>query len=225
MSPPGPRGPMNTSTVCRQESQRLSKKENGHRSLSRPGKRGHRQLDPYEGEPPYTVLGREGRENPTSLFEALSVTFGDPPLLRFIYPEGCARSMRCREDRWYRAVDYRLYPNATQTKVLEHTLDVLCGLYNDLLDIGLESLKQGNRPTPFDMMKEGDRGRPFGSDAQEGHLCRMQERCRHQGCQGTVRMLRHGHGQGPQRRPEHPLRGFGYADPPLGGERSVQLTT
>ena len=33
--------------------------------------------------------------------------------------------MRCREDRWYRSVDYRLYPNATQTKALEHTLDIL----------------------------------------------------------------------------------------------------
>ena len=62
--------------------------------------------------------------------------------------------MRCREDRWYRSVDYRLYPNATQTKVLEHTLDVLCDLYNRLLDIGLESLKDGRRLTAFDMMKQ-----------------------------------------------------------------------
>ena len=62
--------------------------------------------------------------------------------------------MRCREDRWYRAVDYRLYPNATQTKALEHTLDILCDLYNRLLDIGLESLKDGRRLTAFDMMKQ-----------------------------------------------------------------------
>ena len=61
--------------------------------------------------------------------------------------------MRCKGDRWYRSVDYRLYPNATQTRVLEHTLDVLCGLYNNLLDIGLESLKEGCRLTSFDMMK------------------------------------------------------------------------
>lgn len=40
--------------------------------------------------------------------------------------------MRCKEDRWYRSVDHRLYPNATQTKVLEHTLDVLCGLVIDM---------------------------------------------------------------------------------------------
>ena len=62
--------------------------------------------------------------------------------------------MRCREDRWHRAVDYRLYPNATQAKVLEHTLDVLCDLYNRLLDIGLESLKEGIQLTAFDMINE-----------------------------------------------------------------------
>ncbi|MFT0898415.1 hypothetical protein [Candidatus Methanoprimaticola sp. MG2] len=40
--------------------------------------------------------------------------------------------MRCKGDRWYRSVDYRLYPNATQTRVLGHTLDVLCGLVIDM---------------------------------------------------------------------------------------------
>lgn len=61
--------------------------------------------------------------------------------------------MRCKGDRWYRSVDHRLCPNATQTRVLEHTLDILCGLYSNLLDIGLESLKEGGRLTSFDMMR------------------------------------------------------------------------
>lgn len=61
--------------------------------------------------------------------------------------------MRCKENRWYRSVDYRLYPNSMQTKALEHTMEVLCDLYNHLLDIGLESLKEGVRISQFDMMK------------------------------------------------------------------------
>ena len=43
---------------------------------------------------------------------------------------------------------------------MEHTLDVLCDLYNCLLDIGLESLKEGRRLTVFDMMKKATATRP-----------------------------------------------------------------
>lgn len=52
--------------------------------------------------------------------------------------------MRCKGDRWYRSVDHRLCPNATQTRVLEHTLDVLCGLVIDLdRNAALDTLSTG----------------------------------------------------------------------------------
>ena len=86
----------------------------------------------------------------------VSEHFGDPSGCFINHLDGDF-FMRCREDRWYRSVDYRLYPNATQTKVLENTLDVLCDLYNRLLDIGLESLKEGRRLTAFDMMSRRPR--------------------------------------------------------------------